>query len=57
VIAPLSAVAVRVAGTKLTTAAGLLLIAAGLWQVSNATVTRPPGPWPSSPPSGTGASP
>ena len=56
-IAPLSAVAVRVAGTKLTTAAGLLLIAAGLWQVSNATVTRPPGPWPSSPPSGTGASP
>jgi hypothetical protein len=39
VIAPLSAVAVRVAGTKLTTAAGLLLIAAGLWQVSNATVS------------------
>jgi EmrB/QacA subfamily drug resistance transporter len=39
VIAPLSAVAVRVAGTKLTTAAGLLLIAAGLWQVSHASVT------------------
>jgi Na+/melibiose symporter-like transporter len=39
VIAPLSAVAVRVAGTKLTTAAGLLLIAAGLWQVSHSSVT------------------
>ena len=39
VIAPLSAAAVRVAGTKFTTAAGLLLIAAGLWQVSNASVT------------------
>jgi len=38
VVAPLSAVAVRVAGAKLTTAAGLLLIAVGLWQVSNATV-------------------
>jgi len=38
VIAPASAAAVRVAGTKLTTAAGLLLIAAGLWQVSHATV-------------------
>jgi len=38
VVAPLSAVAVRVAGTKLTTAAGLLLIAAGLWQVSHASV-------------------
>ena len=39
VIAPLSAAVVRVAGTKLTTAAGLLLIAAGLWQVSHASVT------------------
>ena len=39
VIAPLSAVFVRKAGTKLTITAGLLLIAAGLWQVSNATVT------------------
>jgi len=39
VIAPLSAAAVRVTGTKLTTAAGLLLIAAGLWQVSGASVT------------------
>ena len=34
VIAPLSAAAVRVIGTKLTAAAGLLAIAAGLWQVS-----------------------
>jgi EmrB/QacA subfamily drug resistance transporter len=39
VIAPASSVAVRLAGTKLTTAAGLLLIAAGLWQASNASVT------------------
>jgi hypothetical protein len=39
VAAPLSAAAVRLAGAKLTTAAGLLLIAAGLWQVSHATVT------------------
>jgi hypothetical protein len=39
VIAPLSAAAIRLAGVKLTTAAGLLLIAAGLWQVSHATVT------------------
>jgi len=39
VIAPLSAAAVRLAGTKHTTAAGLLLITAGLWQVSHATVT------------------
>ena len=39
VIAPASAVVVRVAGTKLTTAAGLVLVAAGLWQVSNASVT------------------
>ncbi len=38
VIAPLSVIAVRRAGTKLTIAAGLLLIAAGLWQVSNSTV-------------------
>jgi EmrB/QacA subfamily drug resistance transporter len=39
VVAPLSAAAVRLAGVKLTTAAGLLLSAAGLWQVSHATVT------------------
>ncbi|HMD91921.1 MAG TPA: MFS transporter [Trebonia sp.] len=39
VTAPVSYVAVRLAGTKLTTAAGLLLIAAGLWQVSGASVT------------------
>ncbi len=39
VTAPVSSVVVRVAGTKLTTAAGLLLIAAGLWQVSGSSVT------------------
>jgi hypothetical protein len=39
VVAPLSAAAVRLAGAKLTVTAGLLLIAAGLWQISHATVT------------------
>ena len=39
VIAPLSAIGVRVAGTKLTVAAGLLSVAAGLWQVSGISVT------------------
>ena len=39
VIAPLSVMMVRVAGTKLTVAAGLLVIAGGLWQISTATVT------------------
>jgi EmrB/QacA subfamily drug resistance transporter len=39
VVAPLSSIAVRRAGTKLTIAAGLLLIAAGLWQTSYATIT------------------
>lgn len=39
VVAPLSSIAVRRAGTKLTIAAGLLLIAAGLWQTSHATIT------------------
>jgi Na+/melibiose symporter-like transporter len=39
VTAPVSSVVVRAAGIKLTTAAGLLLIAAGLWQVSGASVT------------------
>ena len=39
VVAPLSALLVRAAGTKLTTAGGLLIIAAGLWQISGATVT------------------
>ncbi len=39
VIAPLSSAVVRKAGTKLTAAAGLLLIAAGLWQVSHASIT------------------
>ncbi|HUK68033.1 MAG TPA: MFS transporter [Streptosporangiaceae bacterium] len=39
VIAPLSIVFVRAAGTKLTVAAGLLSIAVGLWQISGASVT------------------
>jgi EmrB/QacA subfamily drug resistance transporter len=38
VIAPLSPVVVRFFGTKLTVAAGLMMIAAGFWQVSHATV-------------------
>ena len=38
VIAPASYLVVRLAGTKFTTAAGLLLITAGLWQVSGVTV-------------------
>jgi EmrB/QacA subfamily drug resistance transporter len=37
IIAPLSTVGVRVAGTKLTAAAGLLFIAGGLWQMSAAS--------------------
>ena len=37
VIAPLSTVLVRAIGTKLTVAGGLLVIAAGLWQVSLAS--------------------
>jgi len=37
VIAPVSYLVVRAAGTKLTAAAGLLLIAAGLWLVSGVT--------------------
>jgi EmrB/QacA subfamily drug resistance transporter len=37
VIAPLSTILVRAIGTKLTVAAGLLVIAAGLWQVSLAS--------------------
>ena len=37
VIAPASAVAVRKIGAKLTMTAGLVLIAAGLWQISGAT--------------------
>ncbi len=39
VLAPLSSVAVRRAGTKLTIAAGLLVIAGGLWQTSLATAS------------------
>jgi EmrB/QacA subfamily drug resistance transporter len=38
VIAPLSAIGVRMAGTKLTVAAGLLSVATGLWQVSGISV-------------------
>jgi tryptophan-rich sensory protein len=38
-VAPFSALAVRAAGTKITTALGLLIVAAGLWQLSGATVT------------------
>jgi EmrB/QacA subfamily drug resistance transporter len=37
VVAPLSALLVRAAGTKLTVAAGLLIVAGGLWQISGAT--------------------
>ncbi|MGE5287261.1 MAG: MFS transporter [Micromonosporaceae bacterium] len=39
VIAPISALAVRAAGTKITVAAGLLIIAGGLWQISGTSVT------------------
>jgi EmrB/QacA subfamily drug resistance transporter len=39
VVAPLSTLLVRAAGTKLTAAAGLLIVAGGLWQISGATVT------------------
>ena len=39
VIAPASALLVRVIGAKFTMAAGLALIAGGLWQISGATVT------------------
>ncbi len=38
VIAPFSTVTVRLVGSKLTLAGGLLIIAAGLWQISGATV-------------------
>ena len=37
VISPLSSIVVRIAGSKLTIAAGLALIGGGLWQVSYAT--------------------
>lgn len=39
VMAPLSTLLVRTLGSKLTVAAGLVLAAAGLWQISGATVT------------------
>jgi predicted MFS family arabinose efflux permease len=38
-VAPLSTMLVRALGTKLTTAAGLAIIAGGLWQISGASVT------------------
>jgi len=37
IVAPLSTVAVRAIGTRLTVAAGLLVIAGGLWQISMAS--------------------
>jgi hypothetical protein len=37
VVAPLSALLLRAIGTKLTAAAGLFIIGAGLWQISQAT--------------------
>jgi len=39
VIAPLSALLQKAIGTKLTTAAGLLVIAAGLWQIGQASAS------------------
>ena len=38
-VAPLSPVLVRLAGSKLTTAAGLLIVAGGLYQISGASIT------------------
>jgi EmrB/QacA subfamily drug resistance transporter len=39
VVAPLSTLLVRKLGSKLTVAAGLLIVGAGLWQISEASVT------------------
>lgn len=39
VVAPLSVLLVRAAGTKLTVAAGLLFVAGGLWQISGASAS------------------
>jgi len=39
VVAPLSTILVRVAGTKVTAGAGLLAISGGLWQISTASTT------------------
>jgi hypothetical protein len=39
VVAPLSALSQKVVGTKLTTAAGLLIVAAGLWQIGQASTS------------------
>ncbi|HTT54866.1 MAG TPA: MFS transporter [Streptosporangiaceae bacterium] len=38
-VAPFSPVAVRLVGAKFTVAAGLLIVAAGLWQMSGATIS------------------
>src|SRR5689334_8317096 len=38
VVAPLSTVVLRLVGTRITIAAGLLAVCGGLWQVSGATV-------------------
>ena len=37
IVAPLSTILVRTVGTKVTVAAGLLVIGCGLWQVSTAS--------------------
>jgi EmrB/QacA subfamily drug resistance transporter len=39
VVAPFSPVLVRLAGSKITTAGGLLIVAAGLYQISGASIT------------------
>jgi EmrB/QacA subfamily drug resistance transporter len=39
VVAPLSALLQKTVGTKLTTAAGLLIVAAGLWQIGQASTS------------------
>jgi Na+/melibiose symporter-like transporter len=39
VVAPVSPLLIRAVGSKLTAAAGLAIVAAGLWQISGATVT------------------
>ena len=39
IVAPLSTIGVRAVGTKLMVAAGLLIVAGGLWQLSTASAT------------------
>jgi fucose permease len=41
IVAPLSTGLVRRLGVRLTVSAGLVIVAAGLWQISRATVTTP----------------